>query len=92
MATIVLATFNDGDVRFEFDYHDQNRRVQRGRCINNTALAAVFRVVDGAEILFEQELPPGTTERSVAQGKALVDEGGELVFPYGVFCGWPSWL
>jgi hypothetical protein len=92
MATIALTSYFSDQIRFEFDYHNTNLRVQRARCINNSAKSAVMRILDGNTLLFEIDLPPGITERNVAGGKAMVNADGELVLPYDYYLGWPSWL
>jgi hypothetical protein len=92
MATIQVIAFFNSAVIIEADYHDVQLRVQRVRCINSKAYDVILRLYDEGVLLFEVVLPPGITERSVAQGKFMVEEGGYFEIPYDIEVGVPSWL
>lgn len=69
MATITIpfAEFGEGAVRVEFDLNDANRRVSRGRCINNSAYDAAFTVLSNGTVVYQAVAPAGrTTEQNIA--------------------------
>lgn len=92
MATVEIASFANGAVVFQYDYHDGNKRILRVRCINNGAYNArgTLLEADGTIVAQATFLAGMTTQYNVAGSQILVDEYGDPVMPYRTNFEYPA--
>lgn len=91
--TFQFAEFGNGIVRVEIDVNDANWRPSRVRCINNSAAAAVARVLDGGSEVFFASAPGGQTTIWNISGVQLgwdTANGGLMMGNYSVYARWPG--
>src|SRR3990172_4565725 len=103
MATItnIIAAFNGDQVRVELDYNDANRRMTKGRVINNSTEACwlrVFRASGSPDFSFTVDAGQ-TVERNLPAGLVyqLIDDLGDDTLGSGLSLGdiviqarWPA--
>lgn len=91
--TFQFAEFGNGIVRVEIDVNDANWRPSRVRCINNSAAAAVARVLDGGSEVFTATAPAGQTTTWNISGVHLgwdTVNGGLILGTYSLQARWPG--
>lgn len=91
--TFPFAEFAGGAVRVEIDVNDANWRPSRVRCINNSAAAAVARVLDGGNEVFFASAPAGQTTQWNVSGVQLgwdTTNGGLVMGNYVLQARWPG--
>ena len=91
--TFQFAEFGDGIVRVELDVNDANWRPSRVRCINNSAAAAVARILENEVEVFAATAPAGQTTSWNISGIQLgwdTVNGGLMLGAYTVNARWPA--
>lgn len=91
--TFPFAAFGDGSVRVELDVNDANWRPSRVRCINNSAAAAVARILENGVEVFAATAPAGQTSTWNLSGIQLAWDtvnGGLMLGAYTVNARWPA--
>lgn len=91
--TFPFAAFGDSAVRVEIDVNDANWRPSRVRCINNSARAAVARVLENGVEVFAATAPGGQTSTWNISGVKLGWDqvnGGLMMGSYVLQARWPA--
>lgn len=92
MATQVFqhSDYGGGLVRVEIDVNDANWRIQRVRCINNSAYSLVARILNAGVQAWTATAPPNATTEWAASAAQLGWDGGLIMGPYVVQTRWPA--
>ncbi len=91
--TFQFAEFGNGSVRVEIDVNDANWRPSRVRCINNSTVAAVARILENGVEVFAATAPAGQTTQWNISGVQLgwdTVNGGLMMGNYVIQARWPG--